>query len=303
MKELDETFIATLIFYLNWIGPAERRWQCASMRSSVFAVLLFLSFGVLSSTASRTIVEQHGDGVGQVATQRRILADDSDRIARVTKQCEGIQSSAKLFVDQAEWQAALASHQACPLQHSKFRLDQKNLMLSDEIVTFHSISQALTFVKSKTGIPLDFVFQILPTGSNRQDVRSTMAMDSLSVGGKPSDEHPEVHQSDNDDFQITLNTQGGIKAYAVGFELLENHLTKGESVSIMGLGDRCLGRFMLEDSKISPKSSSSQFVGLISEEPISSLLFDEVRTLPFARDAHARRLITHTVLSLLAASF
>merc|ERR1712166_230850 len=187
------------------------------------------------------------------------------------------------------WLAAVEKHEACELRTSQFSFTPSNLMLAAEVVTLSSIGQALTFVKEKTGIPLQFVFSILPSGVSAPQVRSNLVdgegSSSLRVGGDPGD---RSSTSDNDDFELRLGAAdgSGVKAYGAGFELVGNDKTAGETVSILGEGGVCLGQFSLANYS----STDSQFIGFVASAPIFALVFDEddgkddvgIRTLHFA---------------------
>eukprot|EP00656_Telonema_subtile_P027217 TRINITY_DN29252_c0_g1_i1.p2 TRINITY_DN29252_c0_g1~~TRINITY_DN29252_c0_g1_i1.p2 ORF type:complete len:107 (-),score=24.48 TRINITY_DN29252_c0_g1_i1:39-359(-) len=99
------------------------------------------------------------------------------------------------------------------MTHSSFKLDNNHIVLASELITTTSIDQALSFASHRTGIPLDFVFQILPTGPESSQIRSTMANNTLSVGGST--------QSDDDDFRITVDSDAVHTYAAVSY----THLT------------------------------------------------------------------------------
>ncbi|NNE08353.1 MAG: VCBS repeat-containing protein, partial [Gemmatimonadetes bacterium] len=189
-----------------------------------------------------------------------------------------------LYIDDAAgWEAALAS---ATLSSDTVLTTAANIALSDEVASppgaNSGIGPTLTFDRANTGLDFDFVLTApnavagfeqwsLVFDDNEGGIPPNWISvgDIDGVGGEPSTTVPYQ----DDDFEMTLSVDG-FRVYGFGFILGNNTGEAGEVLSVYGVGDTLIQSFDMSTVG-NPVGWVGNFVGIISDDPITRIFYDE----------------------------
>jgi len=184
---------------------------------------------------------------------------------------EGVQ----VFTDQAAWAAALGNNiETIPTTSA-------GVALADEVFVTPGPNELLCQVDGGTserdctltwrsfnaGLCHDVQLRALQgiTWNDQEGSPAFAVADALSIG--------DVDNGEDDDFIITAI--GDELFEGVGFTLINNDDNAGESILVLGEGGVVLS--VIDSSQI-PETTGSAFIGIVSDEPITRIIFDEDAT-------------------------
>jgi hypothetical protein len=192
------------------------------------------------------------------------------------------------FDDEGEWSAAV---QAAGGNVISFNTQQNfDMPKADEISsppgTNAALGPQLTFRRENTGLPLDFQLRALnvdPAVPGRALVYSDNEKgwpifqtlicigDIDGVPGYPN----SVSLYQNDDFEVSVTNRRG-QVFAIGMTVWANYYGAGENLKIYGEDGALLDSLTYGLPSISAYGTSEYvFMGVVSDVPISRIVFDE----------------------------
>jgi hypothetical protein len=170
----------------------------------------------------------------------------------------------RFFTDEAIWLANLPAG----ARLDSFETTASGVAMADEIMSppdpDTNCGPVLTFDAEQTGMAVGFTLHAVEPYADfvfEDNFDHPYFYDALSVG--------ELNEHENDDFEVGFS---GDDLFAFAFQLRENDFGgAGEYFHVFGQGGDLLGTL----HPIPDGAPYDQFIGVISHEPIGSVLFDE----------------------------
>lgn len=167
------------------------------------------------------------------------------------------------FTDKSEWVTEIA----CRTEIAAFPLTPANINFANEVSappgSDTPVGSVLTFAGDVTAKPFFFKLRTLQTNAQFIHGDSPYLTDTLSVG--------EVSVHEDDDWEIVF--AGSVVAF--GVEIVDNDYNDTEQFQVFGLDGTLLGATTPPAIDDGPVTDQVLFVGVVADEPITRIVFDE----------------------------